>query len=164
MMPEKKRNNRSVVITVGFFVVMIIAGIIFGINQVVNSSGRSDTVSVRVPVIRTPMISSSGEEYNVQTQFYVQMDREARRDITTNMLEEVLSEIMKHMDFDVLAGLGGIDYMNNRATEQLNEYFNYTESRVVVTGLSTDDRVQLEDAPSQQRDDAMRGLFQNAGN
>lgn len=163
-MPEKKqRNKRSVAITIAVFIFILVGAGIFSIYQITNSPGRSDTVSVRIPVIRTPMTSASnGREYTVQTQFYVQMDRDTRRAVSNTTLEEALSEIMKDMEYDAVASLNGIDYINNRATEQLNEYLSdFTQTRVVVTGLATDDRIQLEDDPHQMRDDAMRGIFQN---
>jgi flagellar basal body-associated protein FliL len=163
-LPEKKqRKNRNVIITVTFFSVMVIAGVIFSVYQFMSGTSRSETVSVRIPLIRTPLVSASdGREYNVQTQFYVQINRAALRDVSHEMLEEALKEIMKYMDFDALAGLNGIDYINKRATEQLNDYLtDYTETRVVVTGLSTDDRFQLEDDANQRQGDMFRGIFQN---
>jgi hypothetical protein len=128
-----------------------------------NNDGRSQSVNVRVPVIRTPLVSATdGRVYNVQTQFYVRMDRETRRSVGPELLEEALSEIMMHMDYDTLAGLKGIDYINDRATEELNRYLaDHIDTRVVVTGISTDDRIQLQDEPNNRRDDLFRGIFPN---
>ena len=163
-MPEQKsQQRRNAAIIIAFFAALLIAAVVFGVFQVVNSPGRSNSVSVRVPLIRTPLVSASdGQEYNVQTQFHVQMDRDAQRSVNTQLLETALSEIMTGMDYDSLAGPNGVDYINSRATEQLNERLSvHTETRVVVTGLATDDRVKLEEPVNQELDNMFKGLFQN---
>jgi flagellar basal body-associated protein FliL len=164
-MPEKKtpkRYDSSVFFVIIAFTGIIVALIITGFHQYANRE-LNPTISIRIPVIRTELESANdGQKRTVQTQFYVQIDRTERQSVTAKELEEALSEIMKDMDFDEVAGQTGVDYINRRATEELNRYLEDTvQTRVLLTGIATDDRIRLEDDPNQQRDNAMRGLFQN---
>jgi flagellar basal body-associated protein FliL len=157
-MPEKKQNRKSTFIIIFVFVGILIVAII-GSVYAISTQDRDPRVSVRVPVIRTPLVSANdGREYTVQTQFYVHMDREMLKTVKQNDLEEMLTGIMKNMDYDEINCVTGVEYINNRATEELNRHLNTDETtRVVVTDMSTTDRIQLQD-PANRVSETLKGM------
>ena len=123
-------------------------------------------VSVSLPKITTRLTSrQDGGDYTVQTLFTVHMDRETRKSVSNDMLNTALTDIMENMDVDQLARPAGVDYLNDRATEELNNYldtYGVLHSRVFVTDFYLGDNYVLEDNSDQgRRDEIMGGLFQN---
>lgn len=165
MAPQKKQkqaNNRSV-ITVAIIIVLG-AGIValaFVFPSVVNLSGNN-SVTVKVPLIVTPLTSAhTGEVYSVQSLFAVKMDTKTRDKVSKDVLFDALTEIMSEMDFDAIAAQNGVEYINQYATEALNEYLkDYTDTQVAVTDLLVSDRIKLSTETPNQQNDVMKGLFQ----
>jgi flagellar basal body-associated protein FliL len=156
-MPEKKQNKSTVIIIVVFLGILLVA--IIGSIYAISTQERDPNVSVRVPLIHTPLVSEiDGQEHTVQTQFHVQMDKELLKSVNQSTLETALTEIMKTMDYDEINSVNGVDYLNKRATEELNRHLNTDETtRVLVTDISTSSRVQLKD-PSNKAGDWLKNM------
>jgi nicotinamidase-related amidase len=82
------------------------------------------------------------------------MDRDTWSGFTTQDLHTALTEIMDDMDFDAIAA--------HRATEKLNDMlFGESHSRVVVTGIATDDGVPMDESGDNSRHNFMQRIFSN---
>jgi len=157
---EGKRANNTRVITGIVLAAAVFVGTAIYLG--VNTLGDGDnSVSVAVPLIETKLTSAAdGQEYKVQTLFSVKMDNRARRSLTNSMLEETLSGIMEQMSVDEIMAAEGVSYLNDRATEMLNDYLSARNitTRVVVTDIATGDRVRLTNPNG--AGDRQKGLFQ----
>ncbi len=161
--PKKRRNNRKVVLLIILIMAAAVAAAII-VGRTVLPSGTTDsTVSVSLPLIVTPLTDpATGREYNVQTLFAVQLNRDLRRNTTDEQLTEEMTSIMKTMDMAKLLEPGRLEYLNERATELLRAQLDgeNVDTRVLVVDFATDDRVTLTD-PEERSSQVMEGLFQN---
>lgn len=153
---KKKSSGLAVII----IVLVLAGGVAMAVLFPYVTGDTAQTTTVKIPLIMTKLTSAKdGNDYNVQTQFSVKIDNSAKKTISQTLLNEALVEIMAGMDMDMVAAPGGIDYINQRATEELNTYLSdYTDTKVFVTGLFVGDKVMLADGPSQQEEN-MKGLF-----
>jgi flagellar basal body-associated protein FliL len=156
---NNKKQKKSAIIIILSLVFVIVGTLVFYMFYVYEPPSGSSMV--RIPVIRTTLESQrDGLKHNVETQFHVQIDSNALRSVSRQVLEDALAKIMLDMDYDTISAPGGVDYMNQFATEALNAYLEEHETRVVVTGITTGDRIQLPDDDSRGAD-ALRGIFRN---
>lgn len=164
MSPKQKKKSRQVSTTAGVIIILAFSAllvIIALLSPGMLSLGPSE-LTVEVPVIITQLTSGDdGGEYTVQTQFAVKIDKSARSKVSSKLLEDTLTTIMSDMDIDAISEPDGVEYLSQRATEQLNNYLSdYTETKVYVTGLLVGDRYVLEDTSS-KKEDVMKALFPN---
>ena len=160
--PKTRRlNKRNGIISIIIAVILIggVASLAVFFPTIIKSRDVSYS-TVRIPLIVSQLTSKTdGQEYNVQSIFSVQIERESRRNVSMPTLQEMLRQIMTEIDLDELTKPDGVYYLNEQATRMLNERLaDQVESMVFVTGLYIGDRVKLSD-DYQQRDDVMKGLF-----
>ncbi len=165
-MPETKKksrsNTRQAIIIVVVLTAVVAAAVYFG-TSAVSGPGTGNTVNVSLPMIETPLVRpSTGEEFNVRTIFSVKIDKIARQGISDTELSEALTEIMNEMDVEKVLGKGRVEYIQDTATELLNERLagENATTRAILVDIATDDRVTLTD-PANRADGVMRDLFQN---
>ena len=142
--PKKKGLYAAAVIVV---LLMAVGAVIAILVPRINAAGDSGlSVKAEIPLIKTNIKTDNDKEYSVQTLFTVEMDTETRRKVNDKLLYKELSEIMEGMDIDRLSAANGIDYINQKATEELNKRLSeYTDTNVYVHDFYIGDRVQLAD-------------------
>jgi flagellar basal body-associated protein FliL len=169
-MPKNKQTRRSGSLKATIIVGVALFGLLGGVLALAIifpgafAPVRSAYTTINLPLITTTLKSTQdGQDYKVQSLFSVQMDKNARKDISNTMLHEALSEIMSQMDLEELTKSNGIYYVNDNATAKLNEYLaGRTESMVFVTDLYVGDRVELANDANPERDSILQGLFKGS--
>jgi hypothetical protein len=145
---KSKRKVNPVALVTAFLVLavpVVLALIFMNAGMSALSFGRS----IRVPLIRTDIITTSGDMKPVQARFSVKFDEADRQiadSIGTYELQAALQQILEDLDYDTMAGVNGVEYVNARMTEMLSERIGNTKGEVIVylTDFETGGYVQLQ--------------------